>query len=70
MTPFLLAMSLLFIIIAINVSVFIIGYWLSFLIHHSEPADFDQPRYIRTLKSEERAWQAHASHAPVVFLDG
>ena len=70
MTPFTLAMSLLFVMIAINVVIFIAGYWLSFLIQQPAKIRAYQGQYIRTLKSEQRTWQYHTSNAPVISLEG
>lgn len=70
MTAFTLAMSLLFVMIAINVVIFIAGYWLSFLIQQPAKIPTYQRQYIRTLKSEQRTWQYHASNTPVIFLEG
>jgi len=70
MTAFTLAMSLLFVIIAINVVILITGYWLSFFIQQPAKIPAYQRQYIRTLKSEQRTWQYHASNTPVIFLEG
>lgn len=70
MTAFTLAMSLLFVMIAINVVIFIAGYWLSFFIQQPAKTPAYQGQYIRTLKSERRTWQYHASNGQVILLEG
>ena len=70
MTTFTLAMSLLFIMIGINVVIFVVGYWLSFAIQENNQNLAYQRQYIRTLKSEQRRWQYHTSNTPVLFLEG
>ena len=70
MTPFTLAISLLFVMIAINVAIFIAGYWLSFLIQQPAKTPAYQHQYIRTLKSEQRTWQYHASNTQIILLEG
>ena len=70
MTTFTLAMSLLFVMIGINVVIFVVGYWLSFFIQQSNNTLSYQRQYVRTLKSEQRTWQYHTSNAPVISLEG
>lgn len=70
MTPFTLAMSLLFSMIAINVVILIAGYWLSLFIQQANKAPAYQRQYVRTLQSEQRAWQYSATNVPILFLEG
>ncbi|MGB0387658.1 MAG: hypothetical protein ACPGWR_22805 [Ardenticatenaceae bacterium] len=70
MTSFPLAINLLSLMIVINVSVVLIGYLISKIIYNPEEAKVYHRQYIRTLKSERRAWLYQASTQNVLFLDG